>query len=67
MEAKAFVVKPNSQGEIKFLSDLFKKLGLSSKLLKLEEIEDLGMASLMKDVDRSKKVSRAEIFKKLRS
>ena len=67
MQAQAFVVKPKSQGETKFLADLFKKLGLSIQQLNIEDLEDLGMSFLMKDVDRSKKVSREQIMKKLRS
>ncbi|HEX5111456.1 MAG TPA: hypothetical protein VFV79_01305 [Saprospiraceae bacterium] len=64
---KALVIKSTSQAELKFLSDLLKKLGVSARVMDIEEIEDYGMSLLMKDVDRSKKVSRDTVMKKLRS
>ena len=64
---KALLIKSNSQAELKFLSDLFKKLGVSARVMDIEEIEDYGMSLLMKDVDRSKKVSRDTVMKKLKS
>ena len=64
---KALVIKPKNKSEIKFLSDLLKKLGISSKLVNAEEIEDYGMSLLMKEVDRSKKVSRESVLQKLKS
>ena len=64
---KALLVKSNSQAEMKFISDLLKKLGVSISVLDIEEFEDYGMSVLMKDVDRSKKVSRDTVMKKLKS
>ena len=64
---KALVIKSTSQAELKFLSDLLKKLGVSARVMDIEEIEDYGMSLMMKDVDRSKKVSRETVMKKLRS
>jgi reverse gyrase len=61
------LVKSKNQAEMKFISDLLKKLGVSSSVLEMEEIEDLGMAKLLKKVDRNKKVSRELIMKKLKS
>ncbi len=64
---RAFVVKPNSETDIKFLANLFGKLGVSSKLITQEEVEDFGLSMMMKDVDRAKKVNRKTIMKKLKS
>ncbi len=64
---KALIIKPKNPAEIKFLSDLLKKLGVSSKLMDWEELEDYGLSQMMKSVDRNKKVSRDVIFKKLKS
>ncbi len=64
---KALLVKSKSQTEMKFISDLLKKLGVSTRIMDTEEIEDYGMSILMKDVDRSKKVSREVVMKKLKS
>lgn len=62
---KALVIKPHSQSEIKFLSALLKKLGIVSKWMDVEEIEDIGFSMLMKQANRHKKVSRESIMKKL--
>lgn len=64
---KALLVKSKSQTEMKFISDLLKKLGVSTRILDAEEIEDYGMSALMKDIDRSKKVSRESVMRKLKS
>ena len=62
---KALVIKPKDNTEYKFISDLLKKLGVGSSTLSDEELEDIGMSKLLKAVDKSKKVSRSEIMKKL--
>ncbi len=54
----SIVVNPKSQEELQFLSELLKKLGVDS--------EDLGLAFLMKDVDRSDFVPEEEVMKKLK-
>lgn len=64
---KALLVKSRSQTEMKFISDLLKKLGVSARVLDTEEIEDYGMSALMKEVDRNKKVSRETVMRKLKS
>lgn len=64
---KGIVIKAKDQTEYRFLSDLLKKLGISSASMSAEELEDLGLAKMMKSVDRSKKVSRELVMKKLRS
>jgi hypothetical protein len=64
---KALLIKSNSQAELKFLSDLLKKLGVSARVMEIEEVEDYGMSMLMKDVDRTKKVSRELVMKKLKT
>ena len=62
---KAIVVTPKSDTEFKFVTDLLKKLGIGSSALTTEDIEDIGMLKLLNHVDRSKKVSRGAIMKKL--
>lgn len=62
---KAIVVTPKDRSELKFVSDLLKKLGVGSSTLDKEDLEDLGMAKLMRKIDKTKKVSRSEIVKKL--
>ena len=62
---KALVITPKNSNEFKFVSELLKKLGVGSSALSQDEFEDIGMAKLMHDVDKSKKASRSEIMKKL--
>ncbi|MDI6778808.1 MAG: hypothetical protein QME25_01235 [Bacteroidota bacterium] len=40
---------------------------MKSKVLSDEEIEDLGLSILMREADRTKKVSRETIMRKLKS
>jgi hypothetical protein len=62
---KALVVTPKNDSEFKFLTDLLKKLGIGVSALSQDELEDIGMSKLMREVDKTKKVSRTEIMKKL--
>jgi ATP-dependent RNA circularization protein (DNA/RNA ligase family) len=62
---KALVVTSKSATEMKFVADLLKKLGVSTRLMDVEEMEDQAMSLLMKEVDRSKKVSKSLVMKKL--
>jgi hypothetical protein len=63
----SIVVSPKSQKEFQFISELLSKLGVSSKVLSDEELEDLGLAVMMKDVDRSDVASEDEIMQKLKA
>ena len=62
---KALVIKPRNDSEFKFVSDLLKKLGVGSSALSQNELEDIGLSKLMREVDKTKKISRSEIMKKL--
>ena len=46
---------------------LLKQLGIKSKLLSDEQMEDIGLAMMMKEVDTSKTVSYEKVMKKLRA
>lgn len=62
---KALVIKPKNINELKFISALLKKLGIDSSNISAEELEDIGMSKLLRKVDKTKKVSRSVIMKKL--
>ena len=62
---KAIVVTPKNDDEFKFVASLLKKLGLNSASLSQDDLEDIGLSSSMRRVDKNKKASRAEIMKKL--
>ena len=62
---KALVVTPKNSNEFKFVTDLLKKIGVGSSSVTKEELEDIGMSKLMRQVDKTKRASRTEIMKKL--
>lgn len=62
---KPVVITPKTKKEFDFVSQLLNKLRISSRMLSLEEVEDIGLAKLMREADRSKKVSREVIMRKL--
>jgi len=64
---KALVVAPRTPEELKLVAQLMKKMGIATKALSLEELEDAGFSIMMKDADRSKKVSRDAVMNKLRA
>lgn len=64
---KSILITPKSTREFKFLSGLLDKLGVSSKTLSAEELEDIGMSVMMKQASRSKKATRESIMRKLAS
>ena len=64
---KSIIVTPKDTNEFKFLTGLLHKLKISARELTEGEIEDFGLSFLMKQADRSKKVSRESIVKKLAS
>ena len=61
------LISPKSYNELKFIEDFLRKIGVASKELSSDEKEELGLSILMKQADRSRKVSRETIMKKLRS
>ena len=61
---KALVITPKNENEIKFVSELLKKLGVDASALSQGELEDMGMSKLKRGVDKTKKDSRSEIMKK---
>jgi hypothetical protein len=63
----AILLKPKDSKELKLITDLLEKMKVSAKVLSEEELEDAGLAIMMKEVDRKDTVSRETIFKKLSS
>ena len=61
----AVIITPQNASEMKFLLNLLDKLGIASQAISVEQAEDMGMSVLMKKVDRTKKVSREAVMKKL--
>ena len=64
---ETFIVTPKTKAEAKLLKDIFDKMNIPAKMLSDEEQEDMGLAIMMKEVERSSKVSRDVIMKTLKS
>ncbi len=62
---EAILIQPKDKTEFAFLSEMLKKLKIKSKALDLDDKEDLGLMQLMKEAERSQKVSREKIMTKL--
>ena len=62
---RSLLVSPKNQKELQLIQELLNKMNINNKVLSIEDKEDIGMGILMKDVDRTKKVSRNSIMKKL--
>jgi hypothetical protein len=63
METLLVITKDKT--ELKFVSELLKRMQIEIKTLSPEEKEDLGLIKLMKEADRNEKVSREKIMTKL--
>jgi len=62
---ESLIVTPRNKVEFQLIFDLLQKMRISNRVLTDEEKEDLGLGLLMKQVDRTQKVSREEIMAKL--
>jgi hypothetical protein len=63
---ESIIITPKDSKEMVFINDLLSKLKIRTKIVTLEEKEDAGLAILMHEADRTKKVSRDTIMKKLK-
>jgi hypothetical protein len=62
---KALVVTPKNDNELKRVSLMLRKMGVNSSTVTHADLEDIGMSKLMRGIDKTNKVSRAAIMKKL--
>ena len=62
---EAILIQPKNKSEFKFLAAMLKKLNVNIKTLNIEDKEDLGLIELMKQTDRSQKVTREDVMAKL--
>ena len=60
------VITPKTTTERKMVEKLMHSLGIGIRSLTDEEKEDMGLALLLKQADRTKKVSRDSVMKKLK-
>jgi hypothetical protein len=66
IDMETLIVTVKDKQEMKFVSDMLKKMQINAKRLSEEEREDMGLAKLMKQANRSEKVSRDQVMKTLR-
>ncbi|TVR30980.1 MAG: hypothetical protein EA390_07415 [Balneolaceae bacterium] len=65
MTMEALIIKSKNRSDLELIKELVKKMGLESKSLSEEDVEDLGLTILMKQTDRSKTVTRETVMRKL--
>ncbi len=61
------VLESESVSDLKLLLDLAKKLGIKSKILSMDEIEEIGMANAIKIGQTSEYIDTNEFLKKISS
>ncbi|SMO34338.1 hypothetical protein [Gracilimonas mengyeensis] len=62
---EAIIAKSGNKAELRQARELLKKMGIDSKIITEEEMEDLGMAVLMREADRSEYVEEEDIMRML--
>ena len=62
----SMVITPRNKSEMKLVSDLLKKMQIQTQIVSEEIQEDLGLALMMKEVNRNEKVSEDSVMAKLR-
>ena len=58
----ALIIKSDNKSELDLIKKLVKKMGLESRILSAEEMEDIGMGILMSQSDRSITVPESDIM-----
>jgi hypothetical protein len=66
MKMNAILIKPKNETDFELINSILKRLKVKSKIMRDEELEDLGLSILMTGADRTKKVSEESILRKLR-
>lgn len=64
---KSLVITPKDGKELRFISELMQKMGISTKILSEAEKEDISLLVLMQEADKSDIVSRQEIIGMLKT
>jgi len=62
---ESLIVTPRNKAEFQLIFDVLQKMRIRNKVLFEEEKEDFGLIQLMKQADRTEKVSREEVMAKL--
>lgn len=62
---ETLIVTVKDKHEMQLVSDMLKKMRINTRKLSDEEREDIGLSKLMKQANRSEKVSREQVMKSL--
>jgi hypothetical protein len=62
---ETLLVQPKNAEELALLQTMLDKMSIGNTVISIEEKEDLGLLMLMQKADRSKRVSRDTVMKKL--
>ncbi|MFN4147619.1 MAG: hypothetical protein ACK4GN_17475 [Runella sp.] len=63
----SLIVTPRNKAEKNLIAKMLQKMDIKVSILSEEDKEDLGLSMLMKEADRSKKVSKEVILQKLKA
>jgi len=61
----SLLVLPKNNDELSLITSLLQRMKIETKVLTDDQKEELGLIHLMKQVDRTDKVSRSEVMAKL--
>jgi hypothetical protein len=62
---QSLLISANAKADLNILIELAKRLGLTSKILTEEELEEIGLLKAMEEGRKTKFVPRTEIMKTL--
>jgi len=62
---ETLIVTLKDKHEMKLVSEVLKKMRINAKLLTNEERDDIGLSKLMRQANRSEKVSREQVMRSL--
>ena len=63
---ETLIVTVKDKHEMQLVTEMLKKMRINAKKLSDEDREDIGLSKLMKQANRSEKVSRDQVMKSLR-
>lgn len=62
----SIIITPSSEHDLQFIDELLNKMKMKYIKISAEKLEDSIIASMLKDIDRTKKVPTDQVLAKLR-
>ena len=63
---ESMIINPKNKAEFELLTQLLTKMKVTAKVISEEDKEDLGLAVLMREADRTQKVSKETVVETLK-